>query len=46
MKTMTRMPGSTAEANNPPSPSQYIGSRMLGSARTVVVMRPQDTGGV
>ena len=46
MKTMIRMPGNTAEANGPPSPSQYIGSMMLGRAITVVVMRPQDTGAV
>ena len=38
MKTMTRMPGSTADANSPPSPSQYIGSMMLGRAITVVVV--------
>ncbi len=43
MKTMIRMPGSTAEANSPPSPSQYIGSMMLGRAITVVVMRPHPT---
>ena len=39
MKTMIRMPGSTAEAKSPPSPSQYIGSRMLGRANTVVVIK-------
>ena len=38
MKTMIRMPGSTADANSPPSPSQYIGSMMLGRAITVVVV--------
>ena len=45
MKTTTRMPGEHRRANSPPSPSQYIGSMMLGRAITaVVVMAHQDTG--
>src|SRR5271165_6837714 len=44
MKTMIRMPGSTAAANTPPGPIQYIGSITLGRAMVVVVMKPPDTG--
>src|SRR6185437_16860929 len=36
-KTIARIVGNTAEANNPCGPIQYIGSRMLGIATTVVI---------
>src|ERR1700753_218159 len=36
-KTMARIVGNTADANNPWGPIQYIGSRMLGIATTVVI---------
>ena len=39
MKTMIRIPGSTALANMPPSPNQYMGSMKPGRAIKVVVMR-------
>src|SRR5262249_47088094 len=44
MKTMTRIPGSTAAPKTPLAPSQYIGSRMSGRAVTVVLMPSQHTG--
>src|ERR1700743_1220425 len=34
---MARIVGSTADLNNPWGPIQYIGSRMLGIATTVVI---------
>src|SRR3984885_11288092 len=36
-KTMARIVGSTADANSPWGPIQYIGSRMLGRATTAVL---------
>lgn len=44
MKTMTRIPGSTADPKTPSAPSQYIGSRMAGRAVTAVLMIHQHTG--
>src|SRR6201997_2736098 len=44
MKTMTRIPGSTALPKTPPEPSQYIGSRMSGRAVTTVLTMLQHTG--
>src|SRR6201993_1790950 len=44
MKTMTRIPGSTADPKTPSAPSQYIGSRMSGKAVTAVRMVLQHTG--
>src|SRR6201999_541554 len=43
-KTMTRMVGSTAEANRPWGPIQNIGSTMSGRAVTAVLMMCQHTG--
>ena len=37
-------PGSTAEANGPPSPSQYIGSMMWQAITVVAMTTPQHTG--
>src|ERR1700741_1412007 len=44
MKTMIRIPGSTADPKTPFAPNQYIGSRMAGKAVTAVLMTFQDTG--
>ncbi|COX66718.1 Uncharacterised protein [Mycobacterium tuberculosis] len=44
MKTMIKIPGSTAEPNTPLAPNQYIGSRMSGMAVTAVLMTSQHTG--
>ena len=44
MKTMTRIPGSTADPKTPSAPNQYIGSRMSGKAVTAVLMMSQHTG--
>lgn len=44
MKTMIRMPGSTADPKTPSAPNQYIGSKMWGRAVTVVLTMLQHTG--
>jgi hypothetical protein len=43
MNTINMTPGSSADANNPPAPNQYIGSSTSGMASTALVTAAEAT---